>query len=51
LLTFLRLFFFALPLRLKSFTGAATMVALILLLLLVFALGMQQQPFTKETEG
>ncbi len=46
--TLLRLFFVAW--RLGNFTGAAISAALILLLLLVLALGMRQQPFTKETE-
>ena len=45
LLTFLRLYFFAR--RVKSFLAPAKTAALILLLLLVLALGMSQQPFTK----
>jgi hypothetical protein len=48
LFTLLHLFFVAR--RLGYFTGAAMTAALILLLLLVFALGMRQQLFTKEME-
>jgi hypothetical protein len=48
LFNFLRLFF--VPWRLGNFAGAAMTAALILSLLVVLALGMRQQPFTKETE-
>jgi hypothetical protein len=50
LLTLEHLLFFTSPMRLASLHIPAITAALILLLLLVLALGMREQLFTKETE-